>query len=784
MNLTPLSNERRAFRPRAAAAGLMASVALGVLLGASANADTMFRQPPATPAYTGGADSRPRITSITQDGTNVTLTWYGPQGTYFIQAAPLATPSAYTQIGKTVSSDFVGSYTVLGGATNSQLFRVVNFNGFVGTGGCQGCHGDKFEAYQTTAHSSAYDTIAAFGNASCFPCHTVGNGQISGFIDPVSTPWLKHVGCESCHGSGGAHKYGDHDMVHPAVSIDPKICGSCHTDVHHPTYDEWAESGHAHPTGELEAEFLDPIGGPARQASCGVCHSGATRMAMLKDWEARQQGNVGPLALPSGEDASAWGPTCANCHDPHRDQFEAQLRNPLSSTNYFTMPTTTDARKFVSFDGNGNMVTNTVYYNTAFATFYDTNVQVCAQCHNSRGARWDGRSYGLVTNASGVTVALTTNVSLSRPPHHSPQYNNLIGILQPDYFNTNSSGVATNFSHPHWSRNSDGCARCHMYPETPETINEANPAYTGHRFEVSFGGCTVSGCHSTVPLFEEEQVAVNNSLTRIVSLLNQWATAKGPTLFGANYTKYKENAWEFTIPGALATITNAGPSSSDQLKIPAEIKQARFNAYMVLHDGSYGVHNPNYATALLNDAESKALAQFPLANFKASTTATFTTTNITFTSLGTGISSYAWDFGDGTAISTDPNPVHAYATPGVYSVKLTATPASGPAETVTRANYISIAIKPTVSFTATPSSGPSPLAVNFENKSTDTGSVTLWRWRISGPGLSQQTIYSLNTSFTFTNTFTTNVSYNVSLRGYTPGGNITTTVNNAVTVTP
>jgi PKD repeat protein len=34
--------------------------------------------------------------------------------------------------------------------------------------------------------------------------------------------------------------------------------------------------------------------------------------------------------------------------------------------------------------------------------------------------------------------------------------------------------------------------------------------------------------------------------------------------------------------------------------------------------------------------------------------------------------SWDWDFGDGTASSTDQNPTHAYETPGIYSVTLSA----------------------------------------------------------------------------------------------------------------
>jgi hypothetical protein len=60
-------------------------------------------------------------------------------------------------------------------------------------------------------------------------------------------------------------------------------------------------------------------------------------------------------------------------------------------------------------------------------------------------------------------------------------------------------------------------------------------------------------------------------------------------------------AWEYTVPGSLSTGT-AGPSSSEQALVPDKIKKARFNLYLVVNDGSYGVHNGPHAITLLDTA--------------------------------------------------------------------------------------------------------------------------------------------------------------------------------------
>ena len=46
---------------------------------------------------------------------------------------------------------------------------------------------------------------------------------------------------------------------------------------------------------------------------------------------------------------------------------------------------------------------------------------------------------------------------------------------------------------------------------------------------------------------------------------------------------------------------------------------------------------------------------------------------VTFTNTSTNATTYSWDFGDGSAVSADVNPVHEYAAYGDYDVRLTAT---------------------------------------------------------------------------------------------------------------
>ena len=137
---------------------------------------------------------------------------------------------------------------------------------------------------------------------------------------------------------------------------------------------------------------------------------------------------------------------------------------------------------------------------------------------------------------------------------------------------------------------------------------------TGHSFEPEMTGCSVAGCHYINNTQHPDaalakvvlQLEITNGITALVSNLNNWAIVKGTNTFGAvNANKYKQNGWEYTTPGDLRSITNAGPSATDQLKIPVEVRQARFNLYMLAYGKSLGIHNPQYSRYLLNDASNK-----------------------------------------------------------------------------------------------------------------------------------------------------------------------------------
>jgi hypothetical protein len=126
---------------------------------------------------------------------------------------------------------------------------------YIGSEACGKCHEHAFDIWQKSDHAHAYKTLVDARRPSlrqydgeCIVCHTVGFGYRTGYKDEVSTPRLKDVGCESCHGPGSLHaKNPDNqewrlrmnqqwrgDAKKKDMAIE-KFCQTCHdseNDVH------------------------------------------------------------------------------------------------------------------------------------------------------------------------------------------------------------------------------------------------------------------------------------------------------------------------------------------------------------------------------------------------------------------------------------------------------------------------------------------------------------------------------------------------------------------------
>ncbi len=163
----------------------------------------------------------------------------------------------------------------------------------------------------------------------------------------------------------------------------------------------------------------------------------------------------------------------------------------------------------------------------------------------------------------------------------------------------------------------------------------------------------------------------------------------------------------------------------------------------------------------------------PLANFSASPLTGAAPLSVNFINLTAGglATGGTWDFGDGNT-STDLSPTHVYASPGTYTVSLTAVGPGG-VHTETKVDYITVLEPaPIAEFSGTPITGAAPLAANFTDLST--GMVTSWAWDFGDGGSS--------TSQNPMHTYAAAGTYTVSLTVTGPGGSDSETKTDYVVV--
>ena len=201
---------------------------------------------------------------------------------------------------------------------------------YIGPEGCKYCHLVNFEEWMETNHSRAFEVLVERGqdkNEDCIPCHTTG------YNNETKTYKYRDVTCEVCHGSGDISNsiarqvlegiYLNENMSQAEIDskiaelnmnqksmvtdLSSEMCGRCHQDKHHPTYEEWNESDHAQSLVSLKES-------DHAKDECLECHSSEYITA-------------GEHNKPNLETVTM-GLTCPACHDVHSAEYENLLRKP------------------------------------------------------------------------------------------------------------------------------------------------------------------------------------------------------------------------------------------------------------------------------------------------------------------------------------------------------------------------------------------------------------------------------------------------------------------------
>lgn len=233
---------------------------------------------------------------------------------------------------------------------------------------------------------------------------------------------------------------------------------------------------------------------------------------------------------------------CVTCHDPHQGVEgggnEAQLRYVGATEVAYTFPYEPGDPEVARMDNNEYGPGN-----------------LCAKCHHGR------------RNTSNVQGQIN-NGTAHFGPHESPQMDMFLGagcyeIADASYDRTHShQNVET------------ACVQCHMRREV--TLHGELQEHSFHSFAPDPGNC--AGCHPNLTDFD-----YSGGQTEVEELMNELATRFGYADVEAMMNE--DTGWSSVAAGV--TVWQ---------------REAAYALYFVHADGSKGVHNPDYAKDLLENA--------------------------------------------------------------------------------------------------------------------------------------------------------------------------------------
>lgn len=147
-------------------------------------------------------------------------------------------------------------------------------NEYSGANKCKMCHMKQNKAWLETKHAKAFESLVnadeaksaewakkmgielkgkASENEQCISCHVTGQGLPGGYppADATLMANFNVVGCESCHGPGGAHRAAPKDDAAKKATINNAVgealCKSCHTAAASPNFKYAEMKGKVHP---------------------------------------------------------------------------------------------------------------------------------------------------------------------------------------------------------------------------------------------------------------------------------------------------------------------------------------------------------------------------------------------------------------------------------------------------------------------------------------------------------------------------------------------------------
>ncbi len=183
--------------------------------------------------------------------------------------------------------------------------------------------------------------------------------------------------------------------------------------------------------------------------------------------------------------------------------------------------------------------------------------------------------------------------------------------------------------------------------------------------------------------------------------------------------------------GGVSYLWNFGDGTTSTIVSPTHIftKYGNFAVTLVVTNAS-GCKDSLVKNALVNIAAPKITS---ITGLPVRGCIPYTINPLAVVTSSEPVTSYQWDFGDGTTSTLD-KPSHIYTTSGAYTVKLIVLTGSGCTDTIRITDAVKVGTRPSTAFSADPLDVCAQTKVTFSDLSAGTPFIHEWFWQFGDGG--------------------------------------------------
>ena len=542
--------------------------------------------------------------------------------------------------------------------TPHATFFATGLNGLTSNNGtCVSCHTVGADS-APLAKNNGFDDLAN-ANSWTYPAtRAIGNWKAM-WADTSSgakVARMSNIQCENCHGPNGSTGHTTTNVGGVVTqglrtSMAAEVCASCHASgTGHHNYSEWQQldpdTGYGHSN---RATAVAESG----SGSCARCHTAQGFLRFLDQLNGKVADNtIGSIATASLAGivtaANAEPQTCATCHDPHDASVSGiSFTNPAKPG----VPSSSQLRVF----------NDTPLLPSGFSVSGLGAGALCVVCHNSRNGAQTGSNTATYLHEDGETYNGGNPIAYSAP-HQAAQgdvfagrnayflgagaepmlskHANIAESCVGCHMNLNpqthlSHGAATVSKHVFFIRDKDKgtvCANCHgttdgealvasieqglsdlgtkMIASVTAKLNAANvtPLYFGSATsaavyftdsgkEVSVPAGTSIKYDKTNPVTAVSMIEIHGQIGFTYTLTNPISL----TISGKTYSVT-------TFSVGIGSVWTDAAMTVNVYPLIGKMVRAGWNYYLIEGDQSKGIHNPSFATTVLNKTLAKDLS--------------------------------------------------------------------------------------------------------------------------------------------------------------------------------